>query len=171
MLRRRFLSAFLGPVFALLLASPGIARADTAVSLTFDDDIASQFEQARPELISHGMLATFYVNSGTPGKPTHMSWAQIDQLYAERNEIGGHTIDHARLSGPGAVSETEAHRQICDDATALRARGYQVLDFAYPYGAGATTNYVRQALTDCGYVSARRFGNCCKIGTLWSCTC
>ena len=161
MLRRRFLSAFLGPVFALFLASPGVARAaDTVVSFTFDDGIESQFQQARPQLIKHGMLATFYINSGTPGTiPYYMSWAQIDQLNAERNEIGGHTIDHARLSGTGAVSPAEARRQICVDAANLRARGYQILDFAYPYGAGATTGYVRQALMDCGYVSARRYGN------------
>ena len=161
MIFRRVLSAVLGLVVAVLLGSPAVARgAETVVSLTFDDGIASQFQQARPELIKHGMLATFFINSGTPGTShAYMSWGDIDRLHSERNEIAGHTINHVRLSGTGAVSPAEARRQICQDADNLRARGYQIIDFAYPYGAGATDANVRRALEDCHFVSARRFGN------------
>jgi peptidoglycan/xylan/chitin deacetylase (PgdA/CDA1 family) len=159
-IRRGLLTVILGLVS--VLSVPGAAaRAETVVSLTFDDGIASQFQQARPALIQHGMLGTFFINSGNVGKPGpyYMSWGDVDRLNAERNEIGGHTIDHVRLSGTGAVPPIEARRQICVDATNLRVHGYQIIDFAYPYGAGSTNATVRQALQECGFVAARRYGD------------
>jgi peptidoglycan/xylan/chitin deacetylase (PgdA/CDA1 family) len=154
-IRGRGLFVALG-LIVLTLAAAGGVRAQTVVSLTFDDGIASQYEQARPQLIAHGMLATFYVNSGTIGtSPYYLSWAQVDTLHAEGNEIGGHTVNHPRLT---TLSPAEARREICDDAANLRARGYTVLDFAYPYGLGSTTATIRAALQDCGFVSARNFG-------------
>jgi peptidoglycan/xylan/chitin deacetylase (PgdA/CDA1 family) len=147
---------------ALAAVAPAGAGAQTVVSLMFDDGIATQFDNARPQLLAHGMLGTFYINSGNVGKyGYYMNWSQVDALNADRNEIGGHTIDHVRLAGPGdppSVSPTEARRQICVDASTLRGRGYQVLDFAYPYGAGYDSSAVRTALHDCGFVSARNYG-------------
>jgi peptidoglycan/xylan/chitin deacetylase (PgdA/CDA1 family) len=140
---------------ALLVSPPGV-RAETVVSLTFDDGIASQFHQARPQLNAHGMLGTFYVNSGTVGTdPYFMSWAEVDALGAQRHEIASHTLDHVRLS---TLSANQRRRQICDDATTLRSRGLQVVDFAYPFGAGSTDGAVRDALEDCGFASARAYG-------------
>jgi peptidoglycan/xylan/chitin deacetylase (PgdA/CDA1 family) len=149
-----------GLCLATLTIPTADAGAQTVVSLTFDDGVASQYEIARPQLVAHGMLATFYVNSGKVGKGSqYMSWAQVDRLHAERQEIAGHTIDHVLLSVPGAISASEARRQICDDAAALRARGYQVLDFAYPYGVGASDAAVKAAIQQCGFVSARKYGD------------
>ena len=152
-------AALLGLCLAALTLPTAEADAQTVVSLTFDDGTASQYDAARPQLLARGMLATFYVNSGNIGRgPPYMSWAQVDRLHADRHEIAGHTIDHVLLD-PGAVSGSEARRQVCDDAAALRARGYQVLNFAYPYGVGATYPAVRAALQECGFVSARKYGD------------
>jgi peptidoglycan/xylan/chitin deacetylase (PgdA/CDA1 family) len=139
-----------------LVCTPSAARAVTVVSLTFDDGIASQYDHARPQLNAHGMLGTFFVNSGNVGaNPYYTSWSRIDTLNAERHEIGGHTVNHVRLTDPGV----DIRHQICDDAATLRGRGYQVLSFAYPYGAGVTNATVRATLRDCGFVDARMYGN------------
>ena len=50
-----------------------------------------------------------------------MSWAQVDSLAAQGHEIAGHTLDHTSAFRP---DRAEQRRQICDDAAALRARGY-----------------------------------------------
>ena len=80
--------------FALL---PSAAQAQTIVSFTFDDGIQTQM-QVRPALLSHGMRGTFYINSGTVGADSYlMTWADVNALHADGNEIGSHTIDHRRL--------------------------------------------------------------------------
>jgi peptidoglycan/xylan/chitin deacetylase (PgdA/CDA1 family) len=146
-------------LLVLACASATPARAETVVSLTFDDGIDSQYVQARPQLNARGMLGTFFINSGTVGSDGpngyYMGWSQIDTLNAERHEIGGHTVDHVPLTNPGV----DIRHQICDDAATLRGRGYQVLSFAYPHGAGATNATVRATLQDCGFVDARMYGN------------
>ena len=141
---------------ALVLAPPLSARGATVVTLTFDDGIFSQYQHARPQLNARGMLGTFFINSGSVGTDAYyMNWPQIDTLNAERHEIGGHTVDHTRLTDPGV----DIRHQICDDAATLRGRGYQILSFAYPHGAGVTNDTVRATVRDCGFVDARMYGN------------
>jgi peptidoglycan/xylan/chitin deacetylase (PgdA/CDA1 family) len=147
---------FLLTLFALALSGVSSARAQTVVSITFDDGIETQQSVAAPLLAAHGMHGTFYINSELVGsKPYFMNWAQVDSLAAQGNEIGGHTLTHVRLPD---LTDTEQRRQICDDAANLRARGYNVSSFAYPYGAGTTSTAARSALMDCGYLSARKVG-------------
>ena len=145
--------------FSILLAGallPSAASAQTIVSLTFDDGIATQMA-VRQSLLSHNMRGTFYINSNTIGADGYrMTWADVATLRADGNEIGRHTLDHERLTDLGAAAQ---RRQICDDAAAIRGRGYVVTSFAYPYGAGSTTANIRQALTDCGLQSARKYGD------------
>ena len=143
----------------VLLALPvaGAAQAQTIVSLTFDDGIATQYTQARSSLVSHGMHGTFYVNSGNIGaNGYYMTWSNVATLAADGNEIGGHTLNHKRLTD---LTSTEQRRQICDDRTALQDRGYTVTDFAYPYGAGAHNSTTRGIVKDCGYTTARMVGD------------
>jgi peptidoglycan/xylan/chitin deacetylase (PgdA/CDA1 family) len=123
-------------VLALLLGSGpavSVARSETVVSLNFDDGITSQY-LARPLLAAHDMHATFYVNSGDVGEsPFDLSWGQVDDLHADGHEIGGHTVDNVSLRDL-AANPAEQRRQICDDADALRGRGYEITTFAYPFG-------------------------------------
>jgi peptidoglycan/xylan/chitin deacetylase (PgdA/CDA1 family) len=143
---------------ALLGFAPSALGAQTTVSLAFDDGIATQ-NFARTQLAAHGMHGTFYINSGNieaPDNPYYMSWADVDALNADGNEIAGHTVDHKRLS---TLTANQQHHEICDDAAALRTRGYTITDFAYPFGDGAQLQSVRQALSDCGYQTGRKFGD------------
>jgi peptidoglycan/xylan/chitin deacetylase (PgdA/CDA1 family) len=139
----------------VVLCCASSASAQTVVSLTFDDGIQTQLGAASV-LESHGMRGTFYINSGTVGsKGFFMSWPQVDGLASTGHEIGGHTIDHQRLTTLTAAAQRQ---EVCDDATTLRSRGYAITDFAYPYGAGSVEPGVLSALSDCGYLSARKVG-------------
>ena len=147
-------------VVALLAAGVLLTGADraaaapgqTVVSLGFDDGYASQYA-ARSMLASHGMHGTFFVMSAALGQPGYMTQSQVADLAADGNEIGGHTLNHLDLA---ATDPAEVRRQICDDRTQLLADGFQVADFAYPYG---TYNaQAEQIAQDCGYNSARTTG-------------
>jgi hypothetical protein len=140
---------------AAVLAGPGAPRAAAApvtVSLTFDNGEGNQM-LARPMLQQNGMHATFYVNSGnigdTPGPQDKITWAQLNQLYADGNEIGGHTLHHIdpRLQTPDQI-----HEAICQDRTNLLQRGYAARSFAHPFGYSVISRAIVQG---CGYNSGR----------------
>ena len=138
------------PAFAALLLTAACAHAaPTVVSLQFDDGVADQWT-AHDLLAAHGMHATFFINSGRPGKTGFLSYAQLHQLESEGNEIGGHTIDHVDLP---TLGPDDQRREVCDDRADLIAHGFSVTDFAYPFGSYTpdTENVVRS----CGYNSAR----------------
>jgi peptidoglycan/xylan/chitin deacetylase (PgdA/CDA1 family) len=127
---------------------------DTVVSLTFDDGRQDQYT-ARALLAAHGMHGTFYVNSGLvaakPGR-WHMTWSQLQDLAADGNEIGGHSLTHAHLT---QLSSADLQGEICNDRTNLLRHGFSpVTSFAYPFGEFDAT--VRAVVQRCGYTSARR---------------
>lgn len=132
-------------------ATPATAAFPTIVVLQFDDGYADQYA-ALASLNAHGLHATFFVNSGpiTAGDPAHMSWAQVQDLYAAGNEIAGHTVDHANVK---KLKTAAARHQVCDDRVALFGHGFQPTSFAYPFGSfdGDAEAVVRA----CGYNSGR----------------
>jgi peptidoglycan/xylan/chitin deacetylase (PgdA/CDA1 family) len=153
--------AWIGAALTLpLLHAPALASAaelpplswtpgQTVVSIEFDDGVSNQFI-ARPLLASHKMKATFFINSGTLINSYHMTLGQIHELYADGNEIGGHTLDHPHLT---QLSTEEATREICNDRVNLLNQGFQTTDFAYPYGDYNST--IASLPKHCGYNSAR----------------
>jgi peptidoglycan/xylan/chitin deacetylase (PgdA/CDA1 family) len=145
-----------GPLTAIAAATPALASTTPTrpviVSLTFDDGFASQIN-ARSVLRSHGVHATFYVNSARVEGPGRLTWSDVHVLAGDGNEIGGHTLDHVNLTRVGAQ---EAQRQICDDRLTLTGQGFSVTDFAYPYGSSDPA--VEAVAKRCGYNSARSTG-------------
>lgn len=122
------------------------------VSLTWDDGRASQIESLAIQQ-ARKMPATYYINSSMIGRSTYyMTRAQLDQLAAADNEIGGHTENHVNLT---TVAAADAKAEICNDRNRLIS-WYGVAagrSFAYPFGANSSS---AQALVqDCGYTSAR----------------
>src|SRR5262245_54344940 len=125
------------------------ATSATVVTIQFDDGNADQY-QALAILNAHGMHATFYVNTGVIGDSTHMSWSQLQSLFAAGNDIGGHTLTHANLKH---LKTADARVQVCQDRDNLIANGLQPTAFAYPFGSfDAGTDQIVQA---CGYNSGR----------------
>ncbi|WP_067125122.1 polysaccharide deacetylase family protein [Microtetraspora malaysiensis] len=127
-------------------------RPTTVVALTFDDGDRSHAVAARL-LEKHGLRGTFYVNSGDLGTSGKLSRRQVTAIAKAGHEIGGHTVDHERLTDLDPEEQAET---ICADRRALLGTGLQVRTFAYPYGAVDAT--ARQAARDCGYNAARTIG-------------
>jgi peptidoglycan/xylan/chitin deacetylase (PgdA/CDA1 family) len=159
------LSALLGIAGAYPARSVSPATAapqQTIVSLTFDDGYATEYS-TRTMLSSRGMHATFFLNSPRiGGDSNYMTWPQINDLYADGNEIAGHTAYHPVLT---QLDVNEAQREICYDRANLLARGFPVTNFAYPYGAYNAT--IENLASGCGYNSARttnQFGLSCAPG-------
>lgn len=156
------LGAPLTALAILICAFAGAARAQTVVSLTFDDGAVSQYVNARPALAGHGFHATFFVNSGfiNPGSdgstnPYYMSWAQLAQLAADGHEIGGHGLENKSLTTE--VTDPEGRRHaVCDDRQNLIAHGFAPVSFSYPHGNFNAV--VQRVVFNCGYATARLVG-------------
>src|SRR5207244_797428 len=75
-------------------AWPGGARA--AVSLTYDDGLNSQLDNAVPELKRLGMKATFFLTENN----AHWRLADWEALARDGHEVANHTMTHpCALSG------------------------------------------------------------------------
>jgi len=132
-----------------LPTSSAAASSPTVVSIQFDDGNGNQFVTLTL-LQTYGMHATFYVNSGVIGDATHMTWDQLSALYANGNEIAGHTIFHTDIK---KLKTPAARQAVCGDRVTLFDHGLQPVSFAYPFGSfDAGSEAVVQA---CGYNSGR----------------
>jgi peptidoglycan/xylan/chitin deacetylase (PgdA/CDA1 family) len=144
---------------ALACAPAGAARAQTVVSITFDDGASSQYRNARPALAEHGMHATFFINSAFINpqpdgfNPYFMSWAQLAEVAADGNEIAGHTYEDKSLTKE-ITDPKERREAVCGDRQNLIARGFDPVSFAYPHGHFDAS--VQAIVRECGYSSARR---------------
>src|SRR5215467_9619900 len=69
-------------------APPAAASTPVVVTLGFDDGTVDQFTQGFPILATHGMHATFFVNTGPilAGDPAHMTWADLHAMSSAGNE-------------------------------------------------------------------------------------
>ncbi|WP_449063556.1 polysaccharide deacetylase family protein [Planomonospora algeriensis] len=141
------------PAHAAQAAAPGKpVKPRTIVSLTFDDGDASHAAAARL-LERHGMRGTFYVNSGTIGRKGKLTGRRLAAIAKAGHEIGGHTLDHSRLT---ELSPDEQRTRICDDRRALTELGHRVTTLAYPFGAVDAD--ARRTARSCGYGAARTVG-------------
>ena len=132
-------------------AAATVVCATTVISLTFDDALAQQVPAAAM-LEKHGMRGTFFLNTWRlrTASAENMTPAQARDLQDRGHELGGHTLDHPHLP---ALPPDQQHVQICNDRANLLALGFEVQNFAYPFGDWNAS--VRQAVADCRYNSAR----------------
>jgi peptidoglycan/xylan/chitin deacetylase (PgdA/CDA1 family) len=122
---------------------------NTVVSLTFDDGDADNY-QTRDMLKDNDLRATFYIISGFTGTEGYMTADELRGLYADGNEIGGHTVNHINLT---TVRGADLKREVCQGRLTLLGYGFDVQSFAYPYGHYDEES--KQAVMDCGYNNAR----------------
>jgi peptidoglycan/xylan/chitin deacetylase (PgdA/CDA1 family) len=125
------------------------AAATTVVTIEFDDGNADQY-LALDMLNAHGMHATFYVNTSFIGDTTHLSWTQLQALFAAGNDIGGHTLTHTDIK---KLKTADARQQVCQDRDNLLANKLQPTAFAYPFGSFDSSS--EQVVAACGYNSGR----------------
>jgi len=146
--------------------------ARTVVTFTWGGGLKNQMD-ALPLFRRYGVQATFYVPSGLvcgamtdPGcaQSPYLTLADIHQIAAEGNEIGGLSVQHVPLTGLPAA---EAQREICDNRATLTRWGFRVTDFAYPF---AKVNHRLQVLTQrCGYNSGLGAGQLQGAGLCRQC--
>jgi hypothetical protein len=139
--------AALAAAITALWAAP--ASADTVVSLTFDDGWANQLA-GQPTLAEHDMNATYYIITGRVGNAGYFTWNEIASLFANGNEVGGHTTNHVDMT---TETPEEARAAVCDARQVLLAQGYPQVSFAYPRGNFDAT--AEQIVEECGYASGR----------------
>ena len=139
-------------------AQPPLPIRPTAVSLTFDDGLASQY-QFRNTLRALSTRATFYLNSGEIDARSAgtMTWAQARNLNADGNDMGGHTANHVDLRDPN-LTQAQKTAEVCKDRQRLIQQGLpNPASFAYPFGS--FDNNAKAIVQGCGYQSARSAGN------------
>ncbi|MEI9937789.1 MAG: polysaccharide deacetylase family protein [Pseudomonadota bacterium] len=122
-------------------AWPHAARA--AVSLTYDDAIPSQLDNAVPALARHGLVATFFVTGSSP--TLEAAPERYRALVKAGHELGSHTIYHPCDRGLGfpkpgfALQDYDQARmaaELGDSVRLLRELGQSApFTFAYPCGS------------------------------------
>ena len=142
-------------VLAILsgFALPAHAAANTIITLTFDDGNADQMTAAST-LKNLGLHGTYFVPSGWIDQPSYFTSANLQQLYADGNEIAGHTVTHPDLV---TLTSDEVTRQVCNGRVALANMGFKVTSFAYPFAS--LDPAVQTIVKNCGFNSARGLGD------------
>jgi peptidoglycan/xylan/chitin deacetylase (PgdA/CDA1 family) len=154
-------------ISGLALAAPApaaVAAAPTLVALTFDNDTNSQYSLGYLQALQpHGVKATFYVNSGTVGGASRLSWAQLGTLSAAGNEVGGKTVDGTTLT---TLTAQQQISEICTDRQNILQHGLSPFSFAFPGGAFNTT--IEAEAQNCGYGNARTAGSLSPAGPTYA---
>jgi peptidoglycan/xylan/chitin deacetylase (PgdA/CDA1 family) len=121
-----------------------------AVSMTFDDGMISQFNNALPLLQAHGLKATFFIVVDYLGYDAFMDELNIGDLAAAGQEIGSHSLTHSDLT---SLDLSEQGDELSMSQSTLQGlSGQDVTTFAYPAG-----DYDADviAMTDDYYIAAR----------------
>ncbi|MBV9080968.1 MAG: polysaccharide deacetylase family protein, partial [Elusimicrobia bacterium] len=134
------------------------------VLITFDDGYQNNYTEAFPILRDFGFRATLYVvvqtvgwdnkwhNPASETRIPMVSWAQLKEMKDAGWEIGSHTMNHPNLE----KTELKEVKREVEKSRAVIAEflGETPDSFAYPYGAGADTPAIVQAVREAGYRSA-----------------
>ena len=103
-----------------------------AVAVTFDDGCETDLLSAAPILEKFNFGATFYVVTGSVGKPGCLSLSQLRELKDGGFEIGCHSMTHPYLSD---LDEAGLQREIAEAKTQLEQMlGSPVEHFSCPGG-------------------------------------
>jgi peptidoglycan/xylan/chitin deacetylase (PgdA/CDA1 family) len=117
------------------------------VTLTFDDGRASDYREAFPLLLEHGLVGEFFVNPGTIGRRGYLSWDEAREMARAGMRFQSHAYDHVYLT---PLSASLLERQLVDSKCRIEdelGRAVEVL--AAPYGD--LNRRVRQAALAAGY--------------------
>ncbi|MFA5699728.1 MAG: polysaccharide deacetylase family protein [Desulfuromonas sp.] len=118
----------------------GEALPPRCVGLSADDAYASVLSGAVPLLDAYKMPMTLFVNPGSIGGDSYLTWEQLRQLDAKDNiEIGNHSDRHpyfvSMAQHGSAAWRKQAHADIANAQQAfVKHLGYSPQLFAYPYG-------------------------------------
>jgi hypothetical protein len=124
------------------------------VALMYDDWHTQEWLASEPLLAAYGAHVTLYV-----GRYAHMPASahdQLRQLADAGHDVEAHSVHHLR--GPTVVEERGLREYLDEEVLpsidVLRADGYEVLSYAYPFGV--RTNETDRAILDSGSVDVVR---------------
>lgn len=123
---------------------------ERAVVLTFDDGYASHFALVAPLLVRYRFTGTFFVTTGSIGRPGYMTWGELRKLVFLGMEIGSHGATHrafTTLSQDELEGELRQSKQILEDRL-----GIGVCSIAAP--GGFWNRAVADAVQRVGYQAA-----------------
>ncbi len=114
-----------------------LAARDVKPCVVFiDDDGGRSAMGYYPILVNKGVPMTLAIISGrlhdSPGGDT-LSRSEIQQFVDIGCEVAGHSVDHVSIRDLATYAEKEAQIEPC--MRALRAEGWKVENFIYPYGS------------------------------------
>jgi peptidoglycan/xylan/chitin deacetylase (PgdA/CDA1 family) len=105
------------------------------VSLTFDGNWQNLHDYAFPLLRSRGIVGTFYVVTDLIRdfslNSANMSFAELRDLQNYGHEIASHSKTHPHFT---RISDDQIHRECSESKQVLQSHGFQVNNFAYPFG-------------------------------------
>lgn len=108
------------------------------LALTFDDASVDNWYQHLDLLDSLRIKATFYISAYHTLQAEQKQ--QLKEIARRGHEIGYHTANHADLVKEvvrRGMAQTE-EREVNSDLLLMKADGYQITNFAYPYGSHST---------------------------------
>jgi len=117
----------------LLLFISGCGAKQAYVSITFDDGLASTYENAFPTLKKYGFPATvFVVTSYIGASQDFLDWDQLFVLSRHgRWEVGSHSHTHPDLT---TLKIEEIIDELNRSRDVLISKGFNPMGFATPYG-------------------------------------
>jgi peptidoglycan/xylan/chitin deacetylase (PgdA/CDA1 family) len=124
----------------------------SAVSMTFDDGLKSQFNNALPLLQEHGLEATFFIVVDYFGYGDYIDEPNVVDLAASGQEIGSHSYSHNKLT---TMESWQVDAELSLSQSTLQGlSGQDVTTLAYPYGAGWNDPNIVDRVDDY-YIAAR----------------
>lgn len=106
---------------------------EKAVMLTFDDGYDDHYTEAFRLLKEYDMKGVFYIISGKPDNDAeYATWAQIQEMAEQGQEIGSHTISHptlTTLSSEALKKELEESKKVLEEKI-----GKPIISLCYPGG-------------------------------------
>lgn len=121
-----------------------------ALSLTFDDALPCQLENAIPIMDEYGIRGTFFAITDCPDYPLDV-WGWRKVALAGHHEIGSHSAHHKKAAD---LSLEEAKYEAAESKRALENHfGIEISSFCYPYTDAPSP--LQQAVQQAGYKQAR----------------
>ncbi len=116
-----------------IIAQAPVGYSRPIVSLTFDDGLASTYNNGLPILKQYGFVSTQYLVSGLLNTSGYMTTAMAAAFKTQGSELGSHTVTHPILT---TLSSTKLTQELSNSQSTLRSLfGTDVaIDFATPSG-------------------------------------
>jgi peptidoglycan/xylan/chitin deacetylase (PgdA/CDA1 family) len=122
---------------------PAETPAAGAAVITFDDGAISDYEIAFPRLLEANATASFFLNTGTVGRPGYVSWDQVREMRKYGMTFYSHSHDHVyltKLSLSALAFQMQQSREMLEEKLGVPA---EFLSLPFGDGNGVV---IREAL-------------------------